>query len=242
MILAALSLSAILASNSPIIQTPARNVAPAGGGGGAVNLSNTFTGANNDPWSGFTEIDQNVNIQGNEGNFVEGSFDSVMAVASTSLSTIIQYQRYEVRTVVANSYAELMFRYSNSGAAFYTVEIEAANSAIKWYYWASLADYQAGTSTLIQSSTFPPASLSVGATCSFTITGTGASTRIRGWHNATGNTPTAIDNWGGDTTPDIDFQNDPASAADSGLNIGIGVYQNKANSTKIDNWFGGDVQ
>jgi hypothetical protein len=42
MILAALSLSAILASNSPIIQTPARNVAPAGGGGGTPDYAETF--------------------------------------------------------------------------------------------------------------------------------------------------------------------------------------------------------
>jgi hypothetical protein len=45
MILAALSLSAILASNSPIIQTPARNVAPAGGGGGGADVTENFEGA-----------------------------------------------------------------------------------------------------------------------------------------------------------------------------------------------------
>jgi hypothetical protein len=242
MILAALSLSAILASNSPIIQTPARNVAPAGGGG-AVNLSYDFTGADNAEWNTatFTEVDGNVNILSNEGRFVEGGFDSILVVTDTPTSTIDQYQRFVLKTIPGNSYLQAVFRYTDSSSPFYVVQIDIGNSFAGWYRYANLSDYQAGTSSTIKSDVALPASLVANEPVAITLTGTGTSTVVRIWRNPTGNTPTAANNWGGDTTPDLEFTDDPASAVNTGGVMGLGIYQNTANAQRIDDWYAGDV-
>lgn len=215
------------------------------GGGGPAAFSYDFTGSNNDPWNTtiFTEVDGNVNIQGNTGNFVEGGFDSVLAVTTDSCTTVSQYHKFILSTVPALSFLHAAFRYTDASSPFYTVEIDVNNGNASWYRYASLSDWQSGTSTTIGTAVLSGGALSVSDLIAITLDGTGTSTVIRIWVDPDGaaNTPTSPSNWGGDTTPTASITDDPASPVNTGLKLGLGIAQNTANSQRIDNWFGGDT-
>jgi hypothetical protein len=234
MILAALSLSAILASNSPIIQTPARNVAPAGGGSSAAFEDDFNRASSADLGANWTEAINQAEISNNDSyRIVTGSFAVVTSIYNTSTGSTTQYIKITFAGIDVQ-YPWIVFRYTDASSGYYTIQFDGNTGSFDWLYFSSDADTTGDT---IGSGTFSQDL--VGDTVGFSITGTGTSTVVRGWHTPT-NLPSAADNWDGDTTPNVTLNDDPAVSL-SGQKVGLGGQVSVANTVRITHFWGGGL-
>jgi hypothetical protein len=200
-----------------------------GGGGGPAAFSDDFSGT----LAAWTEAINDSEINGGTYRIVTGSFNVVACVHNTSTGTTTQYVK--VTLGVNGQYPWVMFRYTDASSGYYAVQIDGNNGAVDWYYFSNDADT---SGDLIQSGTF--GSTVNSSTVGFTIDGTGTSTRVRGWKSPT-NLPTTSSNWDGDTTPEVDLTNDPATPLNTGTKVGIGGQQGTASLVTLDNFFGGGL-
>lgn len=231
----------------PFMQPQFRRGRASGGGGGLAAFSYDFTGTDGAEWDAakFTELNGSVNILSNTGRFVTGSFGLDASLYSGGNTTSAnQYQRFLMVTIPSNSFPHFGFRYSGSGNAFYTIEVTPTSAQVAWYYWANLAAFIAGSGTTIQSGvSLGPGTLTANDAIAITMDDTGNNTTVRVWLNPTGGAtvPTSAADWGGDNTPSATLTNDPATAVDSGGGLFLSCFQNTANATQLDGWFGGDT-
>lgn len=238
-------LVALVLALSLVAQLPAATVINsyrfAAAASGAA-FSYDFAGTDNAAWdtAKFTDVGSGTcNIYSpageNQGEFVNGSFAITGAIyTGGTCSTVSQYMRATIVTAPSNAFPHFIFRYTNSSSPFYVVELDTDSGPVTWYHY----DVLNGTGTTIEGGNFGV--WSAGDTFSVTIEGTGTSTVVRAWRNATSNTPTSASVWGG-AAPGITLSADPASAVDTGASVGIVCYQSSASSQRIDNWFAGDT-
>ena len=166
----------------------------------------------------------------------DGSYVENLAVyTATACNTVNQYVKVSIPTFAASTYASVAFRYSASGSPLYRVYMWVTEDSTTFTRGATAAD---GSPQTVQT---VAATVVAGDSWGWTCTGTGNSVEIRGWRNPTGNTPTSATNWGGDTTPDVTFTDNPTTPVDTGNNVGIGGEQNSSSGIIFDNFFGGDI-
>lgn len=236
--LAILLVGCSLTGRGQFLPFPGPAVATSGGGGGPNTFSDDFNranscdlGANWEQWGGTACINSNAY------RLSTGSFAQVTTMYATSANSLTQYVKVTVG--VNSQYPWLVFRGTSSTDPFYTLQLDGNNATIDWYHYA---DASAASGTAIGSGgTIPGGAFSVGTTLCITVDGTGASTVVRIWRACTG-TPSAADNWNGDTTPDLSLTDDPgASAVDSGMQVGIGGQQGSADTVTLEDFFGGGL-
>lgn len=220
------------------VRAKANGIAITAGGGGGQNFSYDFTGTDGAEWdvAKFTEASGSVNILTNQGRFVTTGFVfNAPIYTGANCSTVNQYHRLTVITVGVSNYLQYIFRYTDASSPYYTLEIDVSNGNASWYYWASL-----NTGSVQIGSTQDIGSLVTTNTISVTLTGTGTATVMRAWLNATGNTPDSGGALWGGAGPTLSWTDDPASAVDTGVKIGLGCYMS-AVVQLVDTWFGGDI-
>jgi hypothetical protein len=208
----------------------------ASGGGGLIDITEDFTGADGSNLSAnWTEAAGDWNIFSNGARQVSGSYASCFAVyTGTSTSTIKQYGRITFPNS-SGEYAGLIFRYVDSSSPFYAIYVDQ-NALWSWEVYPTAA----GSGTEIQNG--DAGTFTAGDTWGVTIEGTGSSTRVRIWKNPVAAKPISVSEWdSGDTTPELDFQNDPGTAADTGKQIGICGFSNSANNIRLDTFRAGDA-
>lgn len=184
------------------------------------NRSNsTDLGANWSEPRGDSSISSNQYRGGSNYNFA--------IYSGTTATGSVQYGKITIST---DNYSVQVCRYADSSSPFYALEFEDGSETVYWTRYATAA----GSPDVIASTTL---SLAGGDIVAMTVTGTGTSTVVRIWKNPTGLALSASD-WNGDTTPDVTFTDDPASAVDSGAYVGIGVF---GSSPRLDDFFGGSL-
>lgn len=228
LLLCLLSLTAIAPSRRSFF---APRVVASGGGGGA-SFSDDFNRADSDSLgANWTEADADVDISSNKLLFRDGSFATIFAVHNTSTGSAVQYVQFE--TSAAAGYMQIVFRYTDASTPFYYLEF--GSTTVNWFYMPQIG----GTPTQINAVS---GTISAGSTISATITGSGDSTIVRIWDDATGGTlPSAADNWNGDTTPTATLTDNPATAVNSGNYVGLGCQQSAADSNSVNNFWGGGL-
>jgi hypothetical protein len=143
--------------------------------------------------------------------------------------------RYNTACSTVNQYVKYKLLDTNGG--YSGAWLRASSGATTGYYIN--ARISEGTFTFAGTTTAMPGGIANGDVFGVTITGTGASTVVRVWKNPTG-LPTSASNWNGDSTPDIEFTNDPSPAYDSGLYVGLAAHSNSGAGQDTDDFFGGD--
>lgn len=218
---------------------PRAHTISAGGGGGGTSFSDDFNRADSDSLgANWTEQTGTWDIASNELRCTEGvAYARATAIYSgTGLSTANGYVRITIASSSTGTfYPQIIFRYTSSGSAFYTMELQPAENHAIWGYCASAS---ADSSTIEDQASV---TVDVGDVWGITWTGTGASTVVRLWRNPSNTTPSAIDGWdsGGDTA-DFSFTTDPGTAVNTGSYVGLRSYQGAANNAKFDNLYAGD--
>lgn len=205
----------------------------AGGGGGPTAVSDDFNraslGAN---WT--VEDGGAIIAASTELNFVDGGFaENVVVYSASQTSAGAGYVSFTKRD--GDTYPVIVFRFTNSTTAFYALEFD--NGSVNWFYRSQIG----GSSTQINSSS-GTGTFGDNQRIGMTFTGTGSSTVIRIWNlGSLADTPSAPDNWDGDTTPDVTFTDNPASPVDSGGYVGLGAYQASSNQAFMDAFFAGPL-
>lgn len=203
-------------------------------GGGGVNLSDNFNRANADSLGpNWTEQAGDTDIVSNTAESQTGGFGQVLNIYSaTATNTVNQYMKLTISAGTA-SYTNVVFRYTNSASPYYVLTFNDPDDEVEWIRIASVG----GAETSVQLTTL--AQSTAATTYGITITGTGSSTEFRVWVNPTGDIPDSATSWGGDTTPEVTFTNDPASPVDTGGFLGFGGFT--STNMTFENWFGGDI-
>lgn len=212
------------------------SLADGGGGGGGGGISDDFNRSNNDSLGGnWTEAVTDIDIDSNTAS-APGEFNNLpsYAIHNTPLSTVNQYIKSSL-TFSGNSQPSVFFRYTDASSAFYELRFDVVNNRAKFFHWTA----DGGTATEI--TTLTALTISSPVTVGVTLTGTGNSTEVRVWLSPSGNAPDSAISWGGDTTPDATITDNPSSAVDSGLKVGIGVGASSAGAVTHDDVFGGDI-
>lgn len=203
--------------------------------GGPAAFSDDFDRSDSDSLgANWTEAAGDADIAGNLYRLSTGSFGVITSVHNTSTGSITQYVKATLGT--DPFYPWFVFRYTNSGSAYYVVQFDDATGTFDWQKFDNASD-TSGDSIGTGSIT---AGLMSSQTFGITIEGTGTSTVVRIWRNPT-NLPTTASNWDGDTTPDATISNDPASPVDSGNFVGLGGQQSSADTKTVNNFFGGGL-
>lgn len=203
---------------------------------GPTSFSDDFNRADSDSLgANWTEADTDIDIASNTAT-VPLTFDNTRNLAvytGTACTTVNEYVKVAA-TFSGTCKPELVLRYTNSSTAFYTLYFDTTNNLLYWEHLTQIG----GTETTVGGPT--ALTIATGDTLAATITGTGAGTEIRLWVNATGAAPDSATSWGGDTTPDVSFTDNPASAVDTGPYVGICGLANNVNAV-FDNFSGGDI-
>lgn len=213
----------------------------ASGGGGPVTLSDNFTGdgdISGRAGTGFSWVEQTGSMDTTGGQFrvITGSFADNVAIANTSLASVNQYVLVNIVTTVANGFPHIMLRYTDASSPYYTLEMQTDTGNWQWYRYASVGGSSASIGSVIN--------LTHAATdrWGITITGTGTSTHIRLWKNPTANAPVSAGEWdSGDTTPDGEYTDDPASAVDTGNFVGLEAFLSGGNQVLFDDFYAGGL-
>lgn len=214
---------------------------PAGGGGSGASFSDDFNRANSDSLgASWTEVTGDTDITSNGMSFANsgGSYVNHWAVYSgTATTTVDQYVKVTFAAgIAADTYPQVVFRYTDASSAFYFLELNCATNTWSWYRRSAAA----GSSTQIGGTGDVAGSCS-SASFGITLAGTATATVFRIWLTPTGDAPSAADTWGGDNTPDISFTTDPADAVDAGNYVGLGAQNLTANIVVFDSFWGGDI-
>lgn len=215
----------------PFMQPQWRRGRAAAGGGSGAAFSDDFSGT----LANWTEDAGDIVISGGRLSVNTGGYSKISArYTGTSTNTVNQYVKLSFPAFVDTNFPFVILRGSASGNPYYAVEFARSNAA-QWYRYANAAD-----SSPVAVSASTSLTVSAGDTFGLTITGTGTATVIRIWRNPTG-LPSAADNWNGDTTPEITWTDDPASAVNTGNQVGFGGFFGAAGQVQVDDFFGGDI-
>ncbi len=204
--------------------------------GGGASFSDAFTRTDNDSLgANWTEADTDIDIVSNAAKSA-GTFDNSQSFAiytGTACNTVSQYVKM-TWTSTGISRPSIYLRYTASGP-YYEVSFNQTDDLVYWIHWTGVG----GTRTEIP---VTPPSLTMGTTetVGVTITGTGNSTVVKVWLSPTGDAPTDASTWGGSAS-NVTFTDDPASAVNTGNNVGIGTGLNNNSDVIIDDFFGGDI-
>lgn len=204
--------------------------APAGG----APFSDDFNRSDSDSLgSCWVEEAGDGDIAGNEMLLTTGSFaNHWMACSGTPAGGANQWVKVTASLASStDNYPQIILRFTNAASPFYFLEIDCNVSQVYW----NRADSVGGSTAQISSAVDYSGSSCVGQVVGATITGTGTSTIIRFWLNPTGS-PSAADNWNGDTTPDATFTDDPASPVDSGNIAGLAGQSASTNQVQWDDY------
>ena len=210
--------------------------AAAGGGAGNEAFSDTFTGTGalsaswtNAAGGGVRDADQWIAT-------TTGWAENVSAYTGTACDTVEQYVRITLQTMSGGVYPGVIFRYTNASSPMYQIFLWPDEDDMTFVRKATAGD---GSPQTVESNT--AITVNTGQIWGFTCSGTGTNVVIRGWLNPASNTPTSAISWGGDTTPDITFTNDPTTPVNTGNHVGIGGETNNTSNMRIDDFFGGDI-
>lgn len=214
-----------------------RIIVSSDGQSSGVSFSDDFNRINNDNLgSNWTEIVGDLDIVSNKLECQSIDFLKQEAIYSGSLTnTINQYIKTEITVSGGSSYPEYIFRYTNSSSSYYGIIFWINEQSITWVRYPDAIS----SSSNINSGT--PFTWSSGDTIGVTITGIGNDTIIRVWRNPIGNAPDSASSWGGDTTPNITFTDNPSSPVDSGNYVGLGGYRGFTQFISFDNFYAGDI-
>ena len=184
----------------------------------------------------WTEANGDAEIFSNTMRIVTGSFTNVFIPHNTALSGVDQYVKLQLGADV--QYPIIMFRYTDASSPFYALYVDGNAGTVDWAHLPTAS----GSSTTIEAAGSLGGNVANGGdTVSFTITGTGTSTTVRGWRNTTANAPTDAATWDG-VGPAFTMVTDPGSPVNTGNQIGIGGTQGGAGSVlRYDNFWGGDI-
>ena len=186
----------------------------------------------------WTEDLGDADITSNQLVLVTGGWEPLWVISQSAINTANGYAKFTfVGTYGGSRYPHLVFRYTNSSSAHYTLEF-IGNDPCRWSWYRYPT--AGGSSSEIANTEL--SSCSNGDTYAVTWTGTGASTAIRIWKNQTANTPVSATEWdSGDNTPDGSFTADPATPVDTGTLVGFAAYSASGSDTTIDNLYYGDL-
>lgn len=184
----------------------------------------------------WTEANGDAEIFSNTLRIVTGGFTNVIIAHNTALAGVEQFCKVQLGADV--QYPIVAFRYTDASSPFYVLFIDGNAGTVEW---ARLATASA-SSTTIEAGGSLGGNVAGGAdTCSFTITGTGTSTVVRGWRNTTANAPSDAATWDG-VGPAFTMSADPASPVNTGNKVAIGGTQGGAGSVlRINNFWAGDI-
>lgn len=186
--------------------------------------------------SNWTEAYSDQDILSNRLNLRTGGYVKNLAIFSGSATASTdQYVKAVVYSTASGGYPEMVFRYTNSSSAYYAIEFNVDGDTALWRRYPTAA----GSSADISAAT--AITVTTGDVFGITVSGTGDSTVVRIWRNPTGNFPNSATDWGGDSSPDITFTDNPASPVNSGTYAGVGGYQSTVGTISFDNFFTGDV-
>jgi hypothetical protein len=185
---------------------------------GAVAFSDDFSGT----LANWTQDSGSWSI--GSGTLLQGSSDwtNDWIHHNTPCTTINQYVKFK-HTDGNGGFTGVRLRAGASGTGGYVVEFRQSWGSFQW---------EGGDIAM-------PGGIASGDVFGITITGTGDNTVVRVWKNPTG-LPTSAANWNGDSTPDIEFTNNPSSPVDTGLYVGFRGRGLIASGQVIDDFFGGD--
>jgi len=204
-------------------------------GQSVLAASDDFNRANSDSLgANWTEAAGDQDILTNELDMVSMDFVEQIVIYGASSGTNQYVKATWSGTQSSSIFPRFVLRYTNGSTEFYSIEIDAADGA-EWSHNTQLA----GTGTVIATAAIAVAEGDVFAA---TITGTVNSTEVRIWKNPTGDMPDSATSWGGDSTPDITWLEDPGNPVDSGNFTGLGVFHNEGGGgVTFDNWSTGDL-
>ncbi len=189
--------------------------------------------------SNWTEAYSDQGILSNKLALTTSEYVKNLAIFSGSATASTdQYVKAAVYSTVAGGYPEMVFRYTNSLSSYYAIEFNVDGDTALWRRYATAS----GVPDNISAST--AMTITSGDVFGITVSGTGTNTVVRVWRNPTGNSPNSATDWGGDSSPDLTFIDDPATPVNSGTYAGVGGYMDygAANgSISFDNFFTGDV-
>ena len=219
--------SATLALANPLIFLSGRPPVAAPSG---VNFSDNFNRADStNLGANWTEASGDAEIVSNIMRLMTGGYaDNFMIYTGTATSTVDQYVKFTIEAAFTADarFPCVVFRYTNTSTPFYVVFFNVNGDNLTWQRYATTA----GAATVIETS--GTLAIATGDIFGVTISGTGTATVVRVWKTPTGDIPTSESDWGGDTTPDISFTVDPASAVNTGNNVGIGGEQQTGTDTQ----------
>lgn len=207
----------------------------AGGGGGGASFSDDFNRADSASLgANWTEAQGDAKILSNAYTSVTGSFGQIVSIYSgAACTTTDQYVRATLAQFPASSQIHSIFlRYTDASTEFYEIQISSFGNTIKWMHWTAIAGTQTEIASQSYTPTYPVTALGV------TISGTGNSTVINVWTDASG-LPTGDGNWNGDTSPNFTFTDNPANPVDAGNYVGIGGLT--STEFYFDDFAGGDT-
>lgn len=211
------------------------------GGGGGQSFTDTFTYSNSDDVasvssSAWSELSGNAWIISNELAMYGGSYVENTTMHTSATDTADQYVKVDIPVFTAGSYAEIAFRITDASSPMYAVYLWLTEDQATFNRKATASD---GSYETVE--TDASVTVAQGQTWGFTCSGSGSSVVIRGWTNPTGDAPTSATNWGGDTTPELVFTDDPTTPVNSGTHVGLGGEMNSGDAIRFDNFFGGDI-
>lgn len=211
-----------------------RGAAPA-----PVSVSDDFNRSNSSSLGAdWTEANGDMEVFSNTISNVSTS-TWVHIAHNTSLNTVTQYGKItlisENLTVGAAGHGGLVLRYTNASSPFYLVSVNSYGGTLDW---SVVDDATHASSSTVQSTS---TSFASGDTLAVAVSGTGTSTVVRVWKNATGNAPDSGGTTWNSASPDHTFTNDPSTAVNTGSLLGVAHYSHAGNGWRLDNFYGGDV-
>jgi len=188
-------------------------------GQSVLAASDDFNRADGDSLgANWTEVNGDQDIVSNELSMISDDFIENVAIYSGASSGTEQCVKAEWSGTQSGAiFPRFILRYTNSTTEFYSIEIDG-DDGVEWGHNTQVG----GTGTAIQSAALAVAQGDVFAA---TITGSEDSTEVRVWKNPTGTCDSAT-SWGGDSSPDESFTNDPENPVDAGNFTGLGVFHN----------------
>ena len=208
-------------------------------GASGQNFSDDFNRTDADPpsgnWAEITGGGTSWAIETNQ--MAQNALGSVNYAISytTPCNTVTQY----VCVLLVNGEGGALFRYTGTANdGYYTVYAYGGDGNLYW----SFNNHTGWVADIGSGAAFEPGNNNY---VGMTIQGTGSGTIVKIWDLGTTPgrfTPTNKDNWEtASDAADVTLTDDPGgSAADTGLRVGIGTFNNNA-AHNYDNWTGGDT-
>lgn len=195
-----------------------------------ATFSDNFDRADStDLGSNWTETLGNSTITSNALVLAPLDADVDNIYTGATFATTEQYLKVTITWSATGTYPWATLRSNAGGTVAYLIVFKPTEGVIEWFGGGSI---QTATSVTLNS----------GDSYGITISGTGNDTVVRIWLNPTGDSPSAADTWGGDSSPDWTFTNNPGSPVDGGAGTyaGLGGYVDDG-VTSFNDFFAGDI-